>query len=291
MHSFMFSTEPGAPIWKKRHGTTIYFSQKGIADAALFVREHGPSYLQEMSIEDISSILEDFLKDHFNDLAREAFIQDFTDSYAEHVSESTKAALAQALSTSQIFSPTDKLSLFPLVPVIIKENFTSGPFFLRTPESLYDEFDQDYQRYIDPHIFPPLKDGKYAPKLPSAWLGIRSPISQASIKMKAAILGSFALTLPRRYRHTFSGREMFGGICTINNGTNVSFGGDPHTPPLMHDLIIRPLDQPWLNILASKFASNAKEDRRYLRALEYFYRAWPLGLPERFPVQYFPILK
>lgn len=284
MHSFLFSTEPGAPHWKKRFANTIFFSQKYIVEAALFVREHGPPYLQAMSIEDICKMLEDFLKDNFHDVGRETFFQDFTESYAKRVSESTKVALTQSLSTSQIYSPIDKLSLFPLVPVTVKENFTSGPFFLRTLESLYDEFDQDFHRHLDPRIFPPLKDRRYKPKLPNAWLGIRSPIIQASNKMKAVILGGLALTLPRRYRHTFSGREMFGGICTINNGTNISFGDVPHTPPLMHNLIIRPIDHSWLNILATKITSAEKEERRHLRALEYFYRAWPLGLPERFPV-------
>ena len=101
--------------------------------------------------------------------------------------------------------------------------------------------------------------------------------------MKASILGAAALTLPGNYRHMFSGRKMFGGVCTINEGSTFSFG-EPHTPPLMHDLIVRPRDQGWLEILAGKLNSNTLEDRRHLRALEYFYRAWPLGPSERFPV-------
>ena len=75
---------------------------------------------------------------------------------------------------------------------------------------------------------------------------------------------------------------MFGGVCTINNGTTISFG-DPHTPPLASDLIIRRRDEDWLTILSAKLNSTAKNDRRHLRALEYYYRAWPLTPSERFP--------
>ena len=280
---FLFSTEPGAPHWKKNLGVTLFFSLKGMTDAALFVRAHGPSYLQALSIDDISKMLQNFLTDNFHDVGRETFFQDFTESYAERVSESTKVALTQSLMTSQIFSPTNELSLFPLVSVTVADSFTSDSFFFRQPETLHLEFDQDFRRHLVPNTFPPLKDNRTLSKRPNAWLGIRAPITQASIKMKAAILGSTALTLPLRCRYLFSGRSMFGGICTINKGSIVSFG-DPHTPPLVNDLIIREIDKDWLDILSSKLASTSKENRRYFRALEYFYRAWPLGASERFPI-------
>lgn len=280
--SFLFGTEPNAPHWA-RHGVEIFFSLKGMTEAALFVRRHGPPYLQALSIRDIRHRLQKFLMDNFHDVGRETLFQRFTESYAERVSEPTKEALAQLLAASSIFSPTEELSLFPLVPLMVEESFTSPSFFLRAPDTLRAEFDAKLHQQLAPDTFPPLADHKYRTERPQAWLGVRSPILQASVKMKAAILGATALTLPLPRRYLFSGREMFGGFCTIHDRWTLSFG-EPHTPPLADDLVIRQCDQDWLAILAAKLASNTQEDRRHLRTLEYFYRAWPLGPSERFPV-------
>jgi hypothetical protein len=83
----------------------------------------------------------------------------------------------------------------------------------------------------------------------------------------------------------FSGRQMFGGRCTIaeDGRTTVSLG-EPHTPALMHNIAIREQDATWLNVLASKLLSNEKVATRQIKALEYFYRAWPLDPAERFPI-------
>ena len=280
--TFLFSTDPDTPDRKKKLGTTIFFSLKGMTDAALSVRSDGPPYLQALSIEDIRKMLEDFLQNNFHDVGHETFFECFTESYAERVSEPTKEALTQSLAASLIFSPMDKLSLFPLVTVEVEETFTSGPFFLRAPDTLCMEFNPEYHRSLTPDTFPPLDTGRIPTGHLKSWLGIRSPILQASIKMKSTILGAAALTLSLDRRHLFSGREMFGGVCTFNNGTTTSFG-DPHTPPLASDLIIRRCDEDWLAILAAKLDSIANEDRRHLRALEYYYRAWPLTPSERFP--------
>jgi hypothetical protein len=78
---------------------------------------------------------------------------------------------------------------------------------------------------------------------------------------------------------------MFGGLCTITDagGTTTSFG-EPHTPAMMQDIVLGEQDTSWLNILAVKLMSNERLVRRQMRALEYFYRAWPLEPSERFPV-------
>ena len=101
--------------------------------------------------------------------------------------------------------------------------------------------------------------------------------------MKAAILGALALTPLPGYRYMFSGRQLFGGRCTILDGDTTSYG-EAHTPPLMHDILVTEQDHPWLSFLASKLTANERAMRRQLRALEYFYRAWELGPSERFPV-------
>jgi hypothetical protein len=102
--------------------------------------------------------------------------------------------------------------------------------------------------------------------------------------MKAAILGALALTPHPRYRHQFTMRSVFGGYSTLNEGGgfNVSHC-EAHTPALSVDMVIRDADHAWLNILVPKLSSADKNERRQVRALEYFYRAWPLDAPERFP--------
>lgn len=281
--SFLCGTEPNAPHWARRFSVEIFFSLKGMTEAALFVRRHGPPYLQALSIQDIRHMLQKFLMDNFHDVGRETLFQRFTESYAERVSEPAKEALAQLLAASSIFSPTEELSLFPLVPLMVEKSFTSPSFFLRAPDTLRAEFDAKLHLQLAPDTFPPLADYEHRTERPNAWLGVRSPILQASVKMKATILGAAALTLPLPRRYMFSGREMFGGFCTIHDGWRLSFG-EPDTPPLADNLVIRQCDHDWLAILAAKLASNTQDDRRQVRTLEYFYRAWPLEPAERFPV-------
>ena len=100
--------------------------------------------------------------------------------------------------------------------------------------------------------------------------------------MKTAILGATALSLPLNARYMFSGRPVFGGYCTYSKGVSFSFG-DSHTPPIYRDIVMRQCDRPWLKILSNKITSPNKDDRRLIRALEYFYRAWTVGSAERFP--------
>ena len=64
--SFLFSSDPDAPYSRKNLGTTIYFSLGGIIEAALFVRNHGPSYLKDLSIESILKMLREFLINNFH---------------------------------------------------------------------------------------------------------------------------------------------------------------------------------------------------------------------------------
>lgn len=76
---------------------------------------------------------------------------------------------------------------------------------------------------------------------------------------------------------------MFGGRCTIGDTTTTSFG-DAHTPPLMHDIVVKADDHSWLAVLAKKLLLVDKAARREIRALEYYYRAWELEPSERFPI-------
>jgi hypothetical protein len=102
--------------------------------------------------------------------------------------------------------------------------------------------------------------------------------------MKAIILGALALKLPLHERKMFSGRTVSGGRCTFNSrGITESFGPS-HVPPLMHDVTVEALDHVWLTQVGELMASPGTKERKYCRALEYFYRAWPLDPRQRFPL-------
>jgi hypothetical protein len=283
--SFMFG-RPGAPHWEMRMGTDVYYRRNKLIRAALYVREHGPVHLKYLPIGDIWSMLQNFVSENYWYLVGEVFAKRFEGSYAEQVSAATKSNWAEALASSEIFQPHNEVTLFPLVPVQVEVDFDSAPFFLIAAASLNESRCRaDIPlRHIAPEIFPPLSDWTGRKELPTTWLGVRSPVYQASNKMKAAILGALALTPLPRYRHMFSGRKVFGGRCTITQAGVTTAFGEAHMPPLMHDIILSGRDIAWLHVLASKLTSNEKVVRRQVRALEYFYRAWRLGPSERFPI-------
>lgn len=277
--------KPGAPQWDRRMGVELYYQPKKLVRAALHVRHHGPAYLKYLSISDMWSMLQRFVRENYWYLADDTFLKRFDGSYLEQVSDATKAKLASVLAVSEIFQPHNELTLFPLVPVRVEANFDSEAFFLAQAASLNESTLRTTvdMKQIASEQFPPLADWSGRKETPGAWLGVRSPALRASHKMKAAILGALALTPLPRYRYLFSQRKIFGGHCTLADRATISFG-ESHTPPLMHDIVIGEQDHAWLNILASQLTSNETSVRRHLRALEYFNRAWALEPSERFAI-------
>ena len=281
---FMFG-QPGAPSWDKRIGTNLFFRRQKLIHASLYARKHGPAYLKAMSIADIRGLLTKFITENYGYLAGETVFKNFDCSYAEYLTPQTKTQFVEKFVASGIFKTRDILTLYPLVPVTVEDDFDSEPFFLVKPISLNSaRIRQDAENWIVPDEYPPVVDPKMKKEKPSSWLGIRSPIVQASNKMKAAILGAVALVPHPNYRHQFSMRHNFGGYCTLEDRSwSVHYGEGAHMPAMSNDIIIRTPDHAWLAILAPKLLAPEKEVQRQVRALEYFYRAWPLDAPERFP--------
>ncbi|MDB5583340.1 MAG: hypothetical protein JWR80_8516 [Bradyrhizobium sp.] len=231
-------------------------------------------------------MLQNFVKENYWLIMNGILFEQFDGSYAERVPAEAKKKFAKALASSEIFRPHDDLTLFPIIPVRVESDFDSGPFFLIRPTSLTENrlpvgIDLNL---LEPSSFPPLSNFGGPKESPGAWLGIRSPVFQASNKMKAAILGAMALTPSPNNRHMFSMRRVFGGRCTITSGGASTGSGEAHTPPMMHDIIIGERDAEWLGILAVKLTANERPVRRQLKALEYYYRAWSLDPSERFPI-------
>src|SRR5262249_51925423 len=160
--------------------------------------------------------------------------------YSERISVDTKRRLAELLSRSKIFKPPNELTLYPLMPVKVEDDFHSPSFFLVRAESLNNNIPGlERASGIVSRQFPPSGKGWRTEDKFLSWLGVRSPIFQASSKMKAAILGALALTPHPAYRHLFSLRAMFGGRCTVDpeGGTIISHG-EPHTPGMAEDIVV-----------------------------------------------------
>jgi len=275
---------PGRPFSLSGFGAEVIFRRKELVRTSLFVRREGPAYLRYISIDDIWSMLVKFVTDNYWCLIDEAFFARFEHSYLEHLSDCAKRQLALLIAASPIFNPVDELTVFPLVPVRVDADFDAGPFFLIAPAALTSKLPSEIEpRRIVPEQFPPIAGWEGKKETPQSWLGVRSPLLQASRKMRAAILGAIALTPLPRYRYMFSGRHIFGGRCTLAGRCPMSFS-KPHTPALGDDITINHDDHAWLSILATKIIAPERAVRRQMHALEYFYRAWFLDPQERFPV-------
>src|SRR5258707_15766945 len=90
---FIFG-QHGAPAWAQRVGAHVFFRQRELLRAALFVRENGPAHLRRMSVVDIQNMLRNFVTANYGYLCSEVFFQKFSCSYAERVSNETKVKLA-----------------------------------------------------------------------------------------------------------------------------------------------------------------------------------------------------
>ncbi len=283
MAQFLFG-QPGDQFSWKGMGTTIYFSDLKITKAALFVRRQGPLHLKSISLQDIVSLLQNFIMDNYWYIFEDVgFVPQVVSASVSH---NTKLKLADAIAQSSIFAPVDQLTLYPLATVNVESALAAGKIFLIPAASLEAHLPSNVDRsLIDPEFFPPLKDKKYKQQVPSAWLGVSAPSTLASNKQKAAILGALALTQMDRYRHQFTGRHVFGGTMSFGEkGYTYSPDTRAHTPPLGQTVTITDQDKGWLDILATKLQANERSARMEIKALEYFYRAWPLGPSERFPV-------
>lgn len=286
LSSFLFG-KPGSHHWDRRLGANIFVRRKDYIQAILFVRQHGAPYLRAISISDLHSMITNFITENFWYISEGELLQRHVCSYAEQTSIEGKAALAAALKMSAMFSPKSELTIFPLLPIRVTTNFESEHFFIINSSELSTTHLPPEMRKSDlsPNQFPPIAYWEGRKRLTTSWLGVRSPLLLVSKKMASAILGAVALTPIPRKRHLFSGRTMYGGLCTFSGGHYSVTGSDvPHTPPLMHDIILSEADHAWLAILGTLFDARDKRSHSQLRALEYFNRAWFLDPRERFPV-------
>ena len=286
--SFAFG-EVGAPHWARRFATEFHIDETKAVIASLELRASGPSYLRKLPLDSTRSLLVDFMTEHYSIIADEVLFNEFSESFLSVVSESSIKRLTLALSESTIFHPDKFLSLFPLVPIKVFDDFESDTFLLLGDKTLSSRHLGDSFRgmSLNPAQFPPDSNWEHRKWTVSAWLGVYSPAKEAAERLKAAVLGALALAPASRNRYVCSMRSTFGGVCSFNNGTiSVTPSESPSMPPLMDDIHVTQADHRWLEILASKLDSENKSDQREVKALEYFYRAWFQETPDRYPILY-----
>jgi hypothetical protein len=278
---FLFGP-PGVPRALFNTGTEVFYSRVGLAKAALFARQGGPLYLRSLPISEVEGKLTDFVSDTYWAMAPHVWGQFFDGSYASRVPSTVRDQLARLLASCPLLSPTDFPTIYPLVPIIVKADFETQPFFLISAESLSPRL-VGMERGLAPTQFPPIASWEGRIERPASWLGIRSPAQSSANRMRNVVMGALALLPHPLERHMFSGRHMFGGSVSFRESVSFLFGR-PCTPAMSENLMIEPSDAPWLELLALKLIDSSVPVRRQMRALEYFYRAWPLPEVERFPV-------
>lgn len=289
LRSAFFYGPIGAAIFERRLGIEIFYERQALLAAALFVRANGPAHLRQMAVQDVQGMLTSFVVENFWPLGNEVMFAEVPGNFAQFVSWQTKNVMAGLLAKSHIFTPSTQLTLYPLVPVRVEQDFESAVFcFLQPAAITHDWLGVHPSNELFPDKFPPFMNEKGKEQV-SSWLGVRAPTVELAERRKAAILGALALTLPRYERKQFSGRHNFGGRCTLSSrGVTESFG-EAAVPPLMHDATVETGDHPWLARLAQKIASEDEADVKHCRALEYFYRAWPLPSHESFPLLFMAV--
>lgn len=277
-------TKPGQhPFSVGGTGTEVNFDGAALLQCALFVQKHGSPHLRGLPVGQVESDLLNFVMESYHLLAPETFLRSFSGSYADSISTAAKASFTAAFATSRFFVAPRLSAVFPLVPITVSENYFSAPFFLSAPGGLAIALGADAASFdIVEDTFPPVAEWSGRREPTGSWLGVRAPSLDSARKVRNVVLGSVALLPHQQERYTFSGRRMFGGHLTLSDRYSLSFG-DAHTPALMTNLVIRAADRPWLDELARKLATPSKEDRKHLKALTYFYRAWAPDPVKRFP--------
>lgn len=290
-HSFIY-LKPGQQAFTGGAGFEVHYENRGLLRAALFMRRNAAPHLRSLSVRAVETALTNFISNHFWIIGDEAWDGCLLGSgkrmdapFGSFVSEGAKVQLAEAILASDLFVEPHQLFVFPLVVVRVEKEFECPNFFLVKPEGLtLERLPPGYiAADLEATSFPPFRRWDGIRNQPASWLGVLAGTLEIAKRDRAAILGALALLPHPLERYQFSWRKVFGGLCTFNNSMSMT-SSDPHTPALSEDVIIGDTDHVWLDVLARKIASPVKVDKRHMRALEYFYRAWVPDPTRRFPI-------
>jgi hypothetical protein len=87
----------------KGFGTTVYFRQTPLVQAALYVRLHGPCHLRYLALDDICTQLKTFFVNNYWLVSDEVFFKRFPGSFANYLSSGLRGKLAEILALSELF--------------------------------------------------------------------------------------------------------------------------------------------------------------------------------------------
>ena len=285
LSSFLYGM-PGAPYWQRSIGAEIFVSEHQYIEALLFMRRHGAPFLRDISIGSLWSIVTNFVTEHYAYITEGRLTLSPDMSLAQQISGRGLTALSQAMRRSSLFNSINEVTLYPLVPVVIRDPFQSRHFALTGSSGLAASLEEFGVRpsSLLPAQFPPIEGLAGLPQPTSNWLCICAPDPLIARKRASATLGALALTPIRRERYLQTGRSLHGGYCTISvKAVSCSPGTEPMTPRISSDIILTQADHSWLEILSTLFDSEELAQKSHVRALEYFHRAWFDDPRERFP--------
>lgn len=127
-HSFLYKRPDS--ILGQRFYTELFYHPVELGLVALHVRSVGPSYLRALPLDEIRSELMNFISEKYWRIGNITFSSGKDERpLNQWIPDYVKLILAEALATSTIFVPITKITVFPLVPVVVEKNFTSDKFF------------------------------------------------------------------------------------------------------------------------------------------------------------------
>ncbi|MDU8502444.1 hypothetical protein RYB01_25115 [Pseudomonas syringae] len=280
-------TMPGRPITNFSVVANIFVRERQYVEALIFLRRNGAPHLRDISISSLWSIITTFVTENYYYISNGRLKLEAGISLARQTSPEGITSLSEALHKSSLFSPINKVTLYPLVTVRVENGFQSRHFAFTRSNGLAASLEGFGIRHssLIPTQFPPFAYSQQPGEPTANWLCISSPDSLIARKLACATLGALALTPISRERYLQTGRSIHGGYCTLENEhASFTLRTAPMTPRISSDIVITHMDHAWLEILSTLFDREEHAQRSHVRALEYFHRAWFDESRERFPI-------
>jgi len=267
------------------HTVTLYYERSDFLKAKLFVRKYCSPHLRSISVAEVGSAIQKFVQSTYSILYRETNASPQAALF-DAVSAETVGAFANALAQSPLIVEPTQVSLFPISILNVVAPYVSDTFFISNSASL-NAFATQYNlnaEMIDPAVFPPFHNWRGTQEPADTFLGVQAASPEIALRVRAAVLGALALLPHYMERYLFTGRHIISGVASVANLERSASYGMKHTPALAEQLTITSDDHEWLDALTHKLSSEANSDKRQLRALEYYYRAWIPDSARRFPI-------
>ncbi|TCU18781.1 hypothetical protein [Rhizobium sullae] len=248
----------------------VYLRPTALTAPALLLKAEGPAYLAAHSLANIREMLRKFVCRQYPVIWRNIKTKDFDGSLFDVVSTDARSAFATALESSSIFRPRIDYTAFPITPLVVEDDFDCDGFSLIDVNSITEG---SAEWLLKNHLGDENVGG---------WLIVKAASVDAAKKDRRAILGALALALDKHHRHEFTLRRVVTGYLRFPRPDTISTSSSgPHTPPLGRPVTVTEADHPWLTQLSEIMSALGKPDRRKIKALEYYYRAWFMDESDR----------